>query len=366
MPTIYDNIDQKLADGLRSTLVGANCLDACVGYFNLRGWGQLAEAVDELRDAKACRLLVGMSVPPDAELKAFLQATFSSNGSTPRVDSAEANRRVNQVIGLFHEQLVQGSPSNRSEAMLRKLVAQLRSKKLTIKLFVNYSLHAKLYLVKRNVFGAGIMSYVGSSNLTLAGLSGNGELNVDVVEQDAASKLQSWFDERWNDRFCIDIGDRLIQLIEASWAGEKLVPPHQVYLKMAYHLAEDAREGLNEFRIPSIFGDKLYDYQEAAVKIAARYLNQQGGVMIGDVVGLGKTLMATALARLRQEEFDESTLILCPPNLVDMWEWYRREYELVADVMSTGRQGAQAVQIGSARRESQSSQCGNQALWQPP
>ena len=34
-----------------------------------------------------------------------------------------------------------------------------------------------------------IIGYLGSSNLTLAGLSRQGELNIDVLEQDAAQKL---------------------------------------------------------------------------------------------------------------------------------------------------------------------------------
>ena len=33
------------------------------------------------------------------------------------------------------------------------------------------------------------MGFVGSSNLTLVGLSKQGELNVDVMEQDAANKF---------------------------------------------------------------------------------------------------------------------------------------------------------------------------------
>src|SRR5208337_77833 len=69
-------------------------------------------------------------------------------------------------------------------------------------------------------------------------------------------------------------------------------------VKMAYHLAQEARAGLSEFRIPPEFGRRLFDYQVAAVKIAAHHLNKRGGVLIGDVVGLGKTLMATALAKI--------------------------------------------------------------------
>mgnify|MGYP000544290198 CR=1 FL=1 len=40
------------------------------------------------------------------------------------------------------------------------------------------------------------IGFVGSSNLTLAGLSAQGELNVDVLDHDACAKLAAWFEER--------------------------------------------------------------------------------------------------------------------------------------------------------------------------
>ena len=49
------------------------------------------------------------------------------------------------------------------------------------------------------------------------------------------------------------------------------------------------------------------------------------GSIIGDVVGLGKTLMATALARIYEDDHNVETLILCPKNLVPMWEDYRQQ-----------------------------------------
>ncbi len=56
--------------------------------------------------------------------------------------------------------------------------------------------------------------------------------------------------------------------------------------------------------------------------------------MIGDVVGLGKTIVATAIARLMQEDHGTETLIVCPKNLVPMWEGYAAEYRLLGKVMS--------------------------------
>ena len=88
---------------------------------------------------------------------------------------------------------------------------------------------------------------------------------------------------------------------------------------MAYHLSQEARAGLSEFRIPKDFGNKLWEFQTAAVKIAAHHLNKRGGVLIGDVVGLGKTLMATALTRIFEDDQGLETLILCPKNLKTVW-----------------------------------------------
>jgi len=81
----------------------------------------------------------------------------------------------------------------------------------------------------------------------------------------------------------------------------------------------------------------LFEFQKAAVKIAAHHLNKRGGVVIGDVVGLGKTLMATTLARIFEDDHGIETLIICPKNLVRMWEDYRQQYRLRAKVLSITR-----------------------------
>ena len=169
-----------------------------------------------------------------------------------------------------------------------------RPRRLVVKLFVRHPLHAKLYLLFRPDPVNPSVGFLGSSNLTLAGLSNQGELNVDVMDHDACQKLAKWFEDRWNDRWCLDISDELVAIIQDSWAREQPPPPYHIYLKMAYHLSQEARSGLAEFRIPRDFGQKLFDFQVAAVKIAAHHLNKRDGVLIGDVVGLGKTLMATA------------------------------------------------------------------------
>ena len=336
MPRIFDNLspDTKLLSALQETLKVSNRADFCVGYFNLRGWRDLAPSVDAWNPSEGpCRALIGMQRLPDDELREALNPAREPT----RIDASAARRLKREMAERLRRQLMMGAPTNADEKTLRRLAAQLRAGKVAVKLFLRHPLHAKLYLLYRDDPVNPIVGYVGSSNLTFSGLSGQGELNIDVLDHDASTKLKDWFEDRWNDRFCIDITKELIEIIEESWAREDLIPPYHIYLKMAYHLSHEARAGLAEFQIPSVFGDKLFDFQTAAVKIAAHHLNKRNGVLIGDVVGLGKTLMATALARILEDDYGLETLIICPKNLVSMWEDYAHEYRLRARVLSISR-----------------------------
>ena len=333
MPRIFDNIEQHLSPALAKTLEVSYRADFCVGYFNLRGWRNVASYVEAWPGGEehCCRLMIGMQSTPQEELRAALSLKQDDEG----MDNPTAVRLKRKLALEFRRQLMLGAPSNDDEQGLRRLAQQLKDKKLVVKLHLRHHLHAKLYLLFRDDYNNPVTGYLGSSNLTLSGLQWQGELNVDVLEHDACQKLAQWFEDRWTNPFSLDISDELIQVIEESWAREEPLTPYEIYVKMAYHLAEEARAGLTEFTLPSPFRREMFEFQAAAVKIAARHLNRRGGVMIGDVVGLGKTLMATALASITEEALGISTLIICPRNLVKMWQGYVDKYGLRAKVMSS-------------------------------
>ncbi|MBQ9466718.1 MAG: helicase [Muribaculaceae bacterium] len=354
MALIYDNIEQQFSVGLKNFISenGVKRVDFCVGYFNLRGWNLVMNEVEALpgdwvdergeRVHRVCRLLIGMHQPQD-ELTRWLY-----DGRDHTVDSNFAREQKLKIAADFRRQLLLGLPSRQDEVTLQRLSAQMKDGKVCVKLYVRHPLHAKLYLMHLpDSASHPVSTLMGSSNLTYSGLTGNGELDASIDERDNGLKLARWFDDRWDDNFCIDITRELIEVIDTSWASEKTIPPYYIYLKMAYHLCEDARNGIKEFTLSPEFARELFPFQQEAVKIAAHHLRNEkrGGAMIGDVVGLGKTITACAIAKIYETTFASSTLIICPANLQTMWQGYARKYDLKVDIMSM----AKPIDVDNAR-----------------
>ncbi len=332
MPRIFDNINLKIEKALKESLELSYRADFCVGFFNLRGWHIIDDYIDKFEggEGKNCRLLIGMQKTP----KELLNNLYSLNSEDDFMDMEQAKKLKKEMVNQFREQLIIGIPDTKQEKALKSLLHQLKSEKLVVKFYLK-NLHAKLYLAYRKDNINPTIPYLGSSNLTLAGLSRQGELNVEVLDTDSAQKLADWFEDRWNEQWCVDITQDLIEVIENSWCREEQLPPQHIYLKMAYHMAQEAREGLTEFRVPKVFKNQLLDFQIKSCLMAAKYLNARNGVLIGDVVGLGKTITACAVAKIFENDLDTSCLIICPANLIPMWEKYVDKYDLRARIMSS-------------------------------
>jgi superfamily II DNA or RNA helicase len=335
---IFDNIDLHLGEHLKAVISEYDRLDAAVGYFNLRGWqyfAPLVEAKEFSNGNPVARVLVGMSgVEPEQALSEFLQSNVNGSVATDGIDGSIARERRQQVIHKFREQLSRGVLDHSHYEALRTLKKHLEEGRVQIKLFTKRPLHGKTYICHREDVTNPITAFVGSSNLTMSGLQHNYELNVDVVDWDGTKVLAKWFEDRWNDRYTIEITSDLIDLIQDSWAGDVQPTPYDVYLKVCWHLSRDVRDGLAEYGVPTKLQSELLDYQSSAVKTLARRIANRGGAMLGDVVGLGKSITATAVAMVLKEEYGWDTLIICPKNLEEMWQKeYSDAYELNARVI---------------------------------
>src|SRR5712691_10961381 len=125
-----------------------------------------------------------------------------------------------------------------SEALIKTLARMISEKRLKVRIYTKGRLHAKAYIfdyyetlfdrqsrpVERHEKGIAI---VGSSNLTLSGVSHNTELNVIVQGNDNHAVLVQWFDELWNESQ--DFDEALMHEMQQSWA---VVParPYDIYI----------------------------------------------------------------------------------------------------------------------------------------
>ncbi|MFO1520802.1 MAG: phospholipase D-like domain-containing protein [Kiritimatiellia bacterium] len=128
---------------------------------------------------------------------------------------------------------------------------------------------------------------VGSSNLTLAGLTHNTELNVIVQGNQNHAELVRWFDELWKE--AQDFDEALISELKESWAAAQ-VRPYDIYMKTLYTLVRDRLESEDETELlwdDDIFR-KLASFQKVAVRRAVQMVRDHGGCFVADVVGLGR------------------------------------------------------------------------------
>jgi PLD-like domain len=124
---------------------------------------------------------------PQDDLRTALSLTHDDG----QLDNQTALRLKRKLAEEFRDQLTIGVPTNADEAGLGRLAGQIKNDKLAVKLFLRHPLHDKLYLLFRTDPINPIVGYLGSSNLTLAGLSHHGELNVDVLDHDALRTLRA-------------------------------------------------------------------------------------------------------------------------------------------------------------------------------
>ena len=140
MSSIYDNIEQPLLPELQAYLKQAYQAYFCVGYFNLRGWGQIDADIEQFEggDGKTCRLIVGMYRLPKEELR----QTLAIGVEPERIDQGKMLRLQTLMAQEFRQQLTYGVSSGADQEGLRRLRSQLLAGKLQVKLFLRHTLIA--------------------------------------------------------------------------------------------------------------------------------------------------------------------------------------------------------------------------------
>jgi hypothetical protein len=334
---IIDNRESYLADAVRPLLSQSVGAHFAVGYFFLSGFKAIAS---ELETVKELRLLIGNTsnretIEQLAEGHAARDALLALQREGEFLNAQQRAKLVAQSEQLIRARVQRLDQTDEDAALIAQLVRLITEARLKVKVFTRSRLHAKAYIFDypTDRFERGL-SIVGSSNLSLAGLRDNTELNVVVHGNANHEQLRAWFQRLWDE--AEPFSAQLMNQLQASWALDESITPYELYLKVLYHLTKDRLEE-PDLPMPSDF-PPLADFQWAAVKSGIRILKLRHGVFISDVVGLGKSFIAAALLKWLKVRERQRALIICPKPLVKLWrERFVDRYDLGAEVLSLGK-----------------------------
>lgn len=334
---VIDNRNVILKDELLKILPKTEQASIAVGYFFISG---LSAIIESLQGVDRVRLLISNTT--DKETAESLIDGFHSIDQVRRkirmqnhVTDDRKDRIRSDSKNNIKKSLEHMSQTSSDKKTVELLIGMMKANRLEVRVYPKEKLHAKAYLFqpKDADFAQGL-GIVGSSNLSLAGISHNSELNLKTYNAPDVKQLLNWFDELWNDG--LDFTEDFNILLSESWAGTTY-SPQDVFLKAAYMEYKSKLE--DQHKIDPIWGTmfpELFPFQKKAVDQCLTMIESYGGVIIGDVVGLGKTYVGTALLKYLQLQ-EYRPLIICPPPLESMWYKFCTEYEVDAKILSRGK-----------------------------
>ena len=334
---VIDNKKVVLKDELFKILPKTGNASIAVGYFFISG---LSAIIEPIQNVDKIRLLISNTTDKNTA-EALIEGFHSIREVCTEVDKknfvnedrkTKVREDVNNNVTQSLERMEQTTDD---KTVVEILIKMMKAKQIEVRVYPKEKLHAKAYIFqpKDTGFSQG-MGIVGSSNLSLAGISQNSELNLKTYNTPDVKQLLEWFDELWKDG--LEFTEQFEIILGRSWAG-KTYSPYELFLKATYLEYKDKLEGQHE--IDPIWGTtfpKLFPFQKNAVDQGLTMFELYGGVIIGDVVGLGKTYVGTALLKYLQLQ-EYRPLIICPPPLVPMWQRFCADYEVDAKILSRGK-----------------------------
>lgn len=317
----------NLSDRFNVLIKSTKFFDALVGYFYTSGFHQIYKT---LETTEKIRILIGISTNRDT----YTQIEKSRQESLQFSQAETKESFSNQTVREMEE--CKDNPE--VEQGITKFIEWLKSKKIEIRAYPSGNIHAKLYIMSFNEDDRDTGRVItGSSNFTKSGLMDNLEFNVELKNNSDYQFALEKFNKLWSES--VDVSEKYIETIDKKTWLNNDITPYQLYLKFLYEYFKDDINQSDELTLnyePT--GFKKLEYQEQAVINAKKILDQYGGVFVSDVVGLGKTYMASMLAT----QLEGRTLIIAPPVLLNKnnpgsWPRAAQAFNLTADCESLGK-----------------------------
>ena len=329
---LITNQDKFLSEVINNILPGCDKAYFLVGYFYFSGFQEIYE---QLRD-KHLRILVGLDIERSL-----------ANGIREIDDYSQKTKTRVQTRDEYYQGLVDifnntdFFDTERQIEAFKLFCDKISNGTLEIRKTQDPN-HAKLYLFEYKPENQSITQQpgqmiTGSSNLSVAGLKGRIELNTILRDPVYYNEGKELFDRLWDTAVPVADLEHLPEFIEKVikkiWM-EKLYSPYAMFIRVLqeYFSQPDDKNLLK----PSDITDGTYTdlkYQIDAVQMAMKAIENHDGVIIADVVGLGKSIIASTVAR----NLHLRTIIVSPPHLKQQWEEYRDQFGFTASIFSSGK-----------------------------
>ena len=299
---ITNEENNKLVDRFAALIKHSQFFDCLVGYFYTSGFHSLYKSLEK---TEKIRILIGISTNKDTF--DLIQESQKQVQTELKLSHKETKNEYSNKVAEEYEN---SEDSVEVESGTKKFIEWIKSDKLEIRVYPAEKIHSKLYIM---TFEEGCIDkgrvITGSSNFTQSGLRDNLEFNVELKNSSDHKFALDQFNKLWENS--VDVSQEYIDTIKTkTWLNDEITP-YELYLKFLYEYLEEKInldvEDIDKFYHPPNFMD--LKYQKDAVYDAKVKLEEYGGVFISDVVGLGKTYIATMLA----QRLDGRTIVIAPP-----------------------------------------------------
>ena len=303
--TLFDKLK-----GIASEMVSFDRFLAVVGFFRSSGYFKLRK---ELGDVQEIKILIGINI--DNIFRKHNKALLML------ADPEKAKEIYN---GSFKEDIQNAEYAPEVEEGIVQLCEDLASGRLEMRIHATKNLHAKFYLClpqKHNEHSDGWV-IMGSSNISDSGLGikqpPQYELNVAMKDYDDVKYCTDEFEALWSQAIALTLDD--IAEYKKETYLDNAPTPYELYIKVLIDTFGDQVE--DDFSISLPEGVKDLKYQKDAVIQGYQMLMEHNGLFLADVVGLGKTMIATMIARRFVEANGKHTniLVVFPPALEENWK----------------------------------------------
>ena len=309
----FNNIDSPLFEkfkGIAENMHDFHTFLAVTGYFRSSGYFKLRK---HLNDVKKIQILVGINIDD----------IFRKHDKSLLMLGGEDEAR-----SLFTDDFIKdvrdAKYSSEVEEGILQLCEDLASGKVEMRIDKSKNLHAKFYLClpenhNENTDGWVIM---GSSNISDSGLGISQppryELNVAMKDFADVSYCHEEFRKLWEESIPLSPDD--IARIRKKTHLDNMPTPYELYIKVLIDAFGDQVEDNFTMTLPKGYMD--LKYQKDAVIQGYQMLKEYNGFFLADVVGTGKTIVGTMIAKRFIEENGKNTnvLVVYPPALKDNWK----------------------------------------------